>query len=239
MFSLVASSYIALSVWLAVLNQQDTVQGYGRTEFIQYYLGVTLVSMLTGAWAGYWVAHQIRVGSLDRHLLRPWDYLHYAIINNIGEKIPKLLILLPMTLLVGWSLQPNWEWTLTGWQLTLLALTIFMGAGIALLINICIGLIGFWTADISGISTFYLAVEALLSGRLVPLNLFPRWLRQLAYLSPFRYTVSLPVEIIVGNQEMDAIWWGIMGQLLWLVASYGLYRFLWHHGSRVYSSSGG
>jgi ABC-2 type transport system permease protein len=38
----------------------------------------------------------------------------------------------------------------------------------------------------------------LLSGYLVPLELFPAWLRDLSNVLPFRYTLAYPVEILTG-----------------------------------------
>ena len=239
MFSIVASSYVSLAVWLAVLGQRSAIGGYDRSGLITYFLGVSLVSMLTGAWAGYFVAEEIRNGRLDRHLIKPWPCLHQNVINNIGEKIPKLFILLPMTLLLAYAFRADLSWSPSWRQLVLFPVSVVLGAAVALLINMCMGLLAFWVADITGISAFYMAVDNLLSGRLIPLEFFPPGLRRWSLLSPFRFTVSLPVEILVGKQPVSEFAGLLAGQVAWLVAIYVLYRVMWHHGTRAYSSSGG
>lgn len=239
MFGIIATSYISLSVWLAVLGSREAVGSYTRSNFVQYYLTVSLVTMLTGAWAGHWIAYEIRLGTLDRSLIRPWSYLHFLIVNNIGEKIPKMVILFPMVALLGLAFRDAWQWTMPWWYWPILAWSIVVGAAVALTINICIGLIAFWTAEIEGISTFYLALEGLLSGRLIPLDLLPTWLRQLSLLAPFRYTVSLPVEIVVGTLSQSELVQGLAGQLAWLLVGALLYRVMWRYGIRAYSSAGG
>jgi ABC-2 type transport system permease protein len=37
-----------------------------------------------------------------------------------------------------------------------------------------------------------------LSGYVVPLELFPSWARDIAYMLPFRYTLGFPVEVVTG-----------------------------------------
>ena len=239
MFSIVATAYISLAVWLAVMGERSSLGAYDRSGLVTYFLGVSLVSMLTGAWAGHFVADNIRRGELDRYLLKPWPYVHEAIINNVGEKISKLTILLPMTLVLAWAFRADLTWTLSWTQALLLPCSVLAGAGIALLINLCVGLLAFWTSDITGISALYLGLESLLSGRLIPLDLFPPLFRRWALLSPFRFTVSLPVEVLVGAKPTAELLIALAGQAVWLAAAYALYRILWHYGIRAYSSSGG
>ena len=239
MFSIVASSYISLTVWLAILGERSAIGAYDRSSLITYFLGVSLVSMLTGAWAGHFVAEDIRLGGLDRRLIKPWPYLHEFIINNMGEKVTKLFILLPMTLVLAFAFRADLRWVPSWRQLILFPTSVIMGAAIALLLNMCIGLLAFWVADITGVSTFFLAVDNLLSGRLFPLEFFPPGLRVWSLLSPFRFTVSLPVEILVGQQGMSGSLGLLAGQVAWLAALYALYQLMWRRGTRAYSSSGG
>lgn len=239
MFSIIATSYVSLAVWLAVLGGSATVGAYDRSGLVTYFLGVSMVSMLTGAWAGTFVADSIRSGGLDPYLLKPWGYIHHFVVNNLGEKISKLTILLPMTLLLALAFRADLTWSLTWGKALLLLGSIIAGAAIALLISMCVGLLAFWTSDITGISALYLAAESLLSGRLVPLDLFPPALRRWALALPFRFTVSLPVEILVGAKPLAELLRACTGQVAWLVGLYCLYRLLWRQGLRGYSSSGG
>jgi ABC-2 type transport system permease protein len=239
MFSIVAGAYVSLAVWLAVLGDRPMLGIYDRSGLITYYLGSSVISMLTAAWAGYFVAQNIRDGGLDRYLIRPWDYFHSFVINNVGEKITKLTILLPMALVLAWAFRADLTWSITWGRALLLPASVLMAAGISLLMNASVGLLAFWTADISGISTFYLVLEGLLTGWLIPLDLFPPALKQWVLLTPFRFMLSLPVEILVGARPTAELL-GLVGvQLVWLLALIVLYRLLWTRGLRVYSSAGG
>lgn len=239
MFGMVVSPYLALLVWLAALGNKPAVGPFGRDELVRYFLSVTVISMLTNAWSMYWIGESIRRGDLNFYLLQPWSYLHHHIINNIGEKLAKLVILGPMVFAVALSFREAWRWDLAWWQALALPVSVLIGAGISLFLSICIGLVGFWTTDITGIIAFYDFAESLLFGRLIPLELFPAGLHRWLALLPFRYTLSLPVEIVSGVLGQGELLAGLGVQALWLAASYLLYRLLWRLGLRRYSAVGG
>jgi len=239
MFGVVVAPYVSLTVWLAVLGDQEAIGPYGRAQLVQYYLSVSLVAMLTGAWAAHFIPEDIRRGGLNQHLLRPWSYLHHYIINNIGEKLSKLVILGPMILIVALGFRQDLRLGLSWAGALLLPCSILMGAAIALLINVCVGLIAFWTSDTTGIKAFYLFLEALLSGQTIPLNLFPADWQGPLRLAPFRYTLSLPVEIITGTLEGRELAFGLGMQVVWLALAYVAYRAMWRAGIRTYGAVGG
>jgi len=78
----------------------------------------------------------------------------------------------------------------------------------------------------------------MLSGNLAPLDLFPAPIPQLSVYLPFRYTLSFPVEILLGRVSGDQLWLGFAVQSLWLLATIVLYRVLWTRGLRQYSAFG-
>src|SRR5882672_10780972 len=100
MINVVAGPVIALLVWLTV-SEQGVRLPYDRTQFVTYYLLLSIVSMLTSTWLAPYVAEQIRLGGLSPWLLRPAPYIANFIGNNLGEKIVKLPLLLPLVAIVA------------------------------------------------------------------------------------------------------------------------------------------
>jgi ABC-2 type transport system permease protein len=239
MFGVVATSYVSLAVWLAALGDKASIGSFSRSGLVQYYLSSAIVAMLTSAWAVYWVSESIRMGGLNQHLLKPWSFLHFHIINSVGEKVIKLTVLLPMFAVIALAFRNDWYWAMSWWQALLLPVTVLMGAAIALLINICVGLVSFWISEVSGMWALYFSLDALLSGRLIPLALFPAVWQRWLWLSPFRYTLSLPLELIVGQLDARQTLIGVGLQVAWLAAAYLLYRLLWRAGIRGYEAVGG
>ena len=86
MINTVVTPLISLLVWLAVAEQGVRLP-YGRSQFVTYYVLLSVVSMLTSTWLGEYVAENIRLGGLSPLLLRPAPFLPHYIGNNIGEKV--------------------------------------------------------------------------------------------------------------------------------------------------------
>ena len=87
MFGVVVAPYVSLTVWLAVLGDQEAIGPYGRAR------SCSITSASPGGHADQRLLRtypeDIRRGGLNQHLLRPWSYLHHYIINNIGESSPR------------------------------------------------------------------------------------------------------------------------------------------------------
>jgi ABC-2 type transport system permease protein len=85
----------------------------------------------------------------------------------------------------------------------------------------------------------WLGFSNVLSGYLVPLDLFPKAFRELAVVLPFRFQLSLPVELMLGRWsriealELLGAQWAYV--LLFLVVT----RAAWRSGLRHYAAYGG
>ena len=64
-----------------------------------------------------------------------------------------------------------------------------------------VGTLAFFLESSTAIFEIWLVAFMLLSGYLVPLELFPAWLRDLATALPFRYTLAFPVEVLTGMAQ--------------------------------------
>lgn len=91
----IARPIILLAVWTVVLLSNNSVPAT-REEIIQYYLLLLLVSPFISAWAGIFIASDIRTGKIAPFLTKPFPYIYQVLGNNIGEKVIKLSYLIPI-----------------------------------------------------------------------------------------------------------------------------------------------
>jgi ABC-2 type transport system permease protein len=101
-----------------------------------------------------------------------------------------------------------------------------------------LGMITFWTTRVSAIFEFAIAVELLLSGRLVPLPLMPDWAERLAYVLPFMWTFYFPIFALVGDFSTAELLGGLALQALWIVVLTVMALVLWRFAVRHYSAVG-
>ncbi|GIV96368.1 MAG: hypothetical protein KatS3mg057_1025 [Herpetosiphonaceae bacterium] len=79
----------------------------------------------------------------------------------------------------------------------------------------------------------------LFAGQVAPIALLPGALHTLAVVLPYRYALSFPVEVLVGNLSRGEVWTGLAIQLAWLAIIGVLYRFVWNKGLKHYVAVGG
>lgn len=237
MFNNLAYPLISLLVWLTV-SDQGVALPYERRQFVTYFLMLGLVSMLTSTWAAYFVAENIRNGDLSAKLMRPQPPIIEYIANNIGEKIIKLPLLLPMIAIVALFFGNDLRLPTAPLPWLLFALSLPLAAILKFLIDFVSGVLAFWIDDVIGIVSVISLVGWFLSGQVVPLALFPAGFLPLLEAQPFRYTVSFPLELLTGSLDKAAIMRGFGWQCVYCFVLWLTYNILWHNGLRRYGAAG-
>ena len=158
--------------------------------------------------------------------------------NNLGEKIVKLPLLLPLVALVALFFWADLRLPNQPRDWLLFALALPLAATVAFLLDFVIGSLAFWMQDVSGLVRLKNLVGALLAGQLVPLALFPPEAAGFLEAQPFRYTLSFPLELLTGSLAPVAIVRGFAWQVGYCVGLWAFYRLLWRYGLRSYSAAG-
>ena len=237
MVNTVATPLISLLVWLTV-SEQGVRLPYSRSQFVTYYVGLSLVSMATSSWLAEYLAQDIRLGGLSPWLLRPTPYMAHYLANNLGEKLIKLPLLLPLLGLVAVFFRHDLRLPTGIGPWALFAIALPCAATVAFLLDVVLGSLAFWLQDVRGLIRAKDLLSAFLGGRLVPLSLFPPALAGLLDAQPFRYTLSFPLEVLAGGLSGRALLSGFAWQIGYCLILYAAYRLLWRRGLRSYSATG-
>ncbi|HEY3109754.1 MAG TPA: ABC-2 family transporter protein [Chloroflexota bacterium] len=238
MLSTVISPLVSLLIWRTVIDHGVRLP-LDRSQFVTYYVLLGLVSMLTGVWQAPYTAETIRLGRLSPELLRPAPVILQPIANNLGEKIVKLPLLLPIVVGVALLFDDDFRPPTDPLAWLLFVLSLPAAAAINFLLDYLVGLLAFWLDDVGGLIRVLGLVRGFLAGRLVPLALFPPSFGPLLEAQPFRYTLSFPLEVVTGALDAAALLRGFGWQVVWLIILIGAYRAVWRRGLRLYSSVGG
>ena len=100
-------------------------------------------------------------------------------------------------------------------------------------------MLNFWTTRGAAVFDLYMAVELLLSGRLVPLQLMPGWVQTLANFLPFKWTFWFPIESLVGSMSTQSLLLGLGAQFLWIAGMFLVFGVAFRRAVRHYSAVGG
>lgn len=237
MIGMLAEPIVYLVVWTTIAEQQGgAVQGITTGEFAAYYIVWTLVRNMNIVFTPYGWEWRIREGQLSAALLRPLHPLHDDIAGFAGWKFVVILMWLPIAAVLWLLFDPVLAPTLL--EVGVFCIAIWGAYLIRTMFLSSLGMITFWTTRVGAVFELAIAIELLLSGRLVPLPLMPGWAEEVANVLPFKWSFYFPIEALVGDLSRGELLGGLAIQLSWIVALTGLTMVVWRVAVRRYSAVG-
>ena len=213
---MLAEPIIYLVVWTTIAEEQGgSVQGISVGEFSAYYIVWTLVRNMNIVFTPYGWEWRIREGMLSASLLRPLHPLHDDIAGFAGWKFVVILMWLPVAAVLWIAFDPVLD--PSALEIGVFAVAIWGAYLIRTMFLSLLGMITFWTTRVSAIFELAIALELLLSGRLVPLTIMPDWAQNLAAVLPFQWTFYFPIWALVGDYSTEELLGGLAIQALWVV----------------------
>ena len=237
LLGMVAEPVIYLVVWSTIADESGgTVGGLTAGEFAAYYIVWTLVRTMNIVFTPYGWEERIREGELSGQLLRPIHPIHYDIAGFAGGKIPWLLYYVPIAVVLSLVFHPTFD--VRPLEVVVFAIAIWGAYLIRTFNQSALGLITFWTTRVGALFQLYIVLELLLSGRLVPLTLFPDWVQTVAWFLPFRWTFYFPIETLVGDLSNAELLGGLVMQVFWTLVGIGVFSLVWRYAIRRYTAVG-
>jgi len=228
---------VMLALWSAVAREAP-VGRFGQREFTAYFLAALVVRLTTGAWVIWELNFEIRQGTLAFRLLRPLHPLVAYACENVAAMPLRLALSLPVTAAL--------LFTVGGTHVTrdplLLALlpVALLGAWLITFLAMCVvGTLAFYVDSAASIFEIWMGLFGVLSGYLVPLELFPGWVATLARALPFRYMLAFPVEMLTGMQSRARALGDLGIQWLFVCVLAGCAAGAWRLGLRRFAAFGG
>jgi len=237
MIGMVAEPVVYLVVWTTIAEEQGgAVQGITTGEFAAYYIVWTLVRNMNIVFTPYGWEWRIREGELSAALLRPLHPLHDDIAGFAGWKVVVIVLWLPIAAALWLAFDPVLDPSLL--EVGVFFVAIWGAYLIRTMFLSTLGMITFWTTRVSAIFELAIALELLLSGRLVPLPLMPDWAEDIAAVLPFQWTFYFPITALVGDFSTGELLGGLGMQVAWILVLTGLTLVVWRYAVRRYSAVG-
>ncbi len=227
---------VMLAVWHTV-TADAPVGRWGQPQFVAYYLLTMVVRLITSNWVMWEITMEIRQGTLGMRLLRPiHPVLHYSA-EQLAAVPMRLVFVTPVLVVLVF---------VAGGQLSVDPAIILMGllavVGAWLLqffLMVVLGMCTFYVESAFGLFEVWMAVHAILGGYLVPLELYPPWLRAVTDVLPFRAMLAFPVEVFMGLHDRAAVLSQLGLQWGYVVLFAVLGHLMWKAGLRRFAAFGG
>jgi ABC-2 type transport system permease protein len=225
-------------LWEAVLGSGTAAAGVGAQQDAAsyvWYLAVTEWIMLSQPTLHLDIEADVRNGDVAYHLARPMSYAGAKLAEAFGEMAVRWVVLGASGVLFARLLSGQWP---SAAGLGLAGLVGCLASVVLLLSYAAIGLSAFWIHDCTSVYLIWQKLCFALGGLMVPLSIYPDWLRQLALCSPCAALLYGPGQLMMAPDWSLAFGWAstLVG---WGAAFLLVVLWLEHRGRKTLTLHGG
>ncbi|MBU8711468.1 MULTISPECIES: ABC transporter permease [Brevibacillus] len=212
----VASSIFGLvfiAIWMGVLRGK-AVHGPYDAETMACYIAIcqSVLWVTTFMSPGLNVQVGVRSGAVSLDMIKPVHYLWYTLSQEFGRLLYNACYRsLPIGLLLGLAVGFSFPSDPLAYLLFLLSL--LLAAYVGMLLFYLVGISSFWTTEVRWLHLILLSLVFGFGGQMIPVDLMPGVLGQLAPFLPFAAMIYYPV---MNWLELAPVY-SIGVQLLWAV----------------------
>jgi ABC-2 type transport system permease protein len=163
--------------------------------------------------------------------------VHNDVVENLSFKLVGLVGILPAAVILALVFDADFGATGPA-QVAAFVPALLLAMALRFILEWTLALAAFWMTKVSAMNDFYSFVSYFLAGMIAPLALLPEPARVLASVLPFRWTVSFPVEVLIGQAGAGTVALGLAMQALWIVVAVLVLRRLWAVAAARYSAVG-
>ena len=234
LFSLVPFGVNTL-LWIAAAQGSEDMP-LGTEDIVTYYFVTLIVSNVTTTVSVFRISDDIRLGDLNRHLLKPCSYALYQLMLDLPQRVVFIVLnAVPLTILYV-LLQKHIALHPTGYNVIVFAALSAAGYLINFLIDFLIGLYSFYFSRVSSLYTSIRVLRNISAGTIFPLLLLPDSFFNLLNLLPFLHTSYIPTMFLMGHIPEEAACAGIFKAIGWVFLLSAACALLWRRGMRRYSA---
>jgi ABC-2 type transport system permease protein len=223
-------------VWLAILGQRESINGFTKGDFIIYYLSITFGWYIVGGTFSRPLGNKIRNGYVSISLLKPFNAVLGEGVNEQAFKIVSLIFAIPSAVFILYFFRGIVHFDFTLEKVIFLIISLILGGINFAFVEALVGMSTFWIMETWATDQLNNILRALFGGTLIPLALMPPALLFLSNLLPFKYMFYVPVSILISKNQNPLLDIGI--QALYILIFYILYKLVWRMGLKRFEGVG-
>jgi len=232
----VISTLLFSMIWFA-----STDLGYGglsKEYVISYFFLVLIVSKLTTDVSIRLVTGSLVTGNFHKYLIKPFSYITEALGANLAEQTLHTLFILPVALVGGYLLKDYLIYDITPYTVFLFLFAICIANTLKFLMAQIFSLVAFTIKQVYGLRTLHENMLIILSGEIIPYVALPMFMVSILEMSPFRYILSFPVEILIGGMRPYDLNFGFTISIIWGIVLFLIYKIGYSISIKKYEAEG-
>jgi ABC-2 type transport system permease protein len=226
---------VKYSLWDTIYTKPNQViAGLDRQHMMNYHFWIFITSIIACGSNAFDLSQDIRLGKISAYLIYPFNFWQFHCANFLGFQIIQMIIALITIVLT---------WILTSFiQLDLM--TLFWGVGYCMLasffwfaLQYMTGLIAFWLDETWILRVMVGIIVSFLSGQFFPLSLYPSFITDILWLTPFPYLAHVPAMFFIEPDYLLLVK-GSGVLIFWLLIIVFCNHRIWKKGLNMYTGAG-
>ena len=213
-----------------------TIGGFTFKEMIIYLVIGLLINTARASEISDSISQVIKSGDIAIFLCRPVNFVKSLLSDGMGAKVINLgtffILLLVITQVSGVGFPTPKIFALF---LVYGGLLVFFD----IVINVIIGGLAFWLTEIWGVRSSIQQIMWILSGRAIPLSLFPSMMQSFLAWTPFLYLEYTFASIYLGKLAFNEALYAMGIFMIWIAIMLVVLKFIFWRGFKKLSSFGG
>ncbi len=229
---------VAYYLWRSIYRYSDTINGLTFNETFLYVGLGSAIFILLKTYADWYLHYEIREGIIAIYLTKPIDLQLYMLFANLGSLLMNLMaITLPTAIMLGFVFRVSIPF---GIGLFLFPFSLLLAFLISFSIDYFVGLMGFYSESVWGLSMTKEIIISVFSGALIPIQFFPEAMQKILLWLPFQAIFHTPIMMLTRpNQGMDIFLPMLVIQLSWALVLYFTARLFYNQAVKVLRVAGG
>ena len=227
-------------LWTALYAQQGggTIGGMDKPAMFAYILLAFAISNLLG-WAGEnKLSKEIKTGQVVARCIRPAAFLTQFLAEALGTLLTQGAVNL-FVVFVGFLCFGEYMTLPSVSVLPAFILCLVLAVVLRLMVTDVFSLLCFFTTGYLGIAWTRTALFDFFSGAMIPVALFPGWLRTAACYTPFPYMLQVPVAVLLSQDTLVGLPEVYLLQVFWILVFLGLHGIIYGLARRNLTIAGG
>ncbi|SHE34764.1 ABC-2 type transport system permease protein [Caldanaerobius fijiensis DSM 17918] len=227
--------FIYVNLWSNIYKDKSVISGFTFKQLL-WYLFMTEVISLAKTDIFKTINTDVKNGNIAYLINKPYNYIFYNYFNAWGEIILKTLTNIIAAGVLTYTFVGPLKVNIA--ILPVIALSMFMSISINFFITTALSLTSFWFEENTAFFWIYTKLIFIVGGMLIPIEMFPGWLKAISLKLPFAYVTYGPAKLLVSFDPHISI--EILSyQLVYLLTFMFLSIYLFKLGSRCLNVNGG
>jgi len=229
---------VAYYLWHSIYKHANVIHGMTFNETFLYVGLGSSVFVLLKTYTDWFIHGDIREGTITNYLIKPLDVGTYFMFSSMGLFLFNVAVItIPTFLLLAFVFKVHF---VVGPGLIVFPISLFLAYLITFHIDYFIGLFGFYTESVWGLSTTKEIIVSVLSGALIPLQFFPDAIRKVLLWLPFQAMYNTPITMITQpNRGWDIFVPMLAVQVFWVGVLFLGTKLFYAQAVKVLRISGG